>query len=67
MLNRITFCEWDKQLMGPINDEQGVEQGGGVDGEGGGTTLLRGDHALAWVQPSGFFFHLSGLATTYNR
>ena len=25
--NRITFCEWDKQLMGPIHDEQGVEQG----------------------------------------
>ena len=26
--NRITFCEWDKVMMGPINDELGVEQGG---------------------------------------
>ena len=26
--NRITFCEWDKVLMGPIHDEIGVEQGG---------------------------------------
>ena len=26
--NRITFCEWDSQLMGPIADEVGVEQGG---------------------------------------
>ena len=26
--NRITFCEWDKTLMGPIHDELGVEQGG---------------------------------------
>ena len=25
---RTTFVEWDKQLMGPIVDEQGVEQGG---------------------------------------
>ena len=26
--NRITFCEWDKQLCGPIVDQLGVEQGG---------------------------------------
>ena len=26
--NRVTYIEWDKTLMGPINDEQGVEQGG---------------------------------------
>ena len=26
--NRITFCDWNKDLMGPINDEQGLEQGG---------------------------------------
>ena len=26
--NRITFCEWDKELMGPIIDEIGLEQGG---------------------------------------
>ena len=26
--NRKTVCEWNKQLMGPINDQCGVEQGG---------------------------------------
>ena len=26
--NRQTFIDWDGQLMGPIYDEQGVEQGG---------------------------------------
>ena len=25
---RQTYCEWDKQLMGPIGDLLGVEQGG---------------------------------------
>ena len=26
--NRKTYCQWEDQLMGPINDELGVEQGG---------------------------------------
>ena len=26
--NRKTYCEWSKNLMGPINDTLGVEQGG---------------------------------------
>ena len=26
--NRVTYCEWDKTLMGPIHDLLGVEQGG---------------------------------------
>ena len=26
--NRKTFCQWEDELMGPINDELGVEQGG---------------------------------------
>ena len=26
--NRKTFCQWEDDLMGPINDELGVEQGG---------------------------------------
>jgi hypothetical protein len=26
--HRTTFCLWDNQLMGPIHDERGVEQGG---------------------------------------
>ena len=28
LLNRITFCEWDHKLMGPIYDQHGLEQGG---------------------------------------
>ena len=28
LTNRKTFVEWDKTLMGPIMDEQGLEQGG---------------------------------------
>ena len=28
LANRKTFCQWEDQLMGPINDELGVEQGG---------------------------------------
>ena len=26
--NRVTFCEFNKDLAGPIHDEQGLEQGG---------------------------------------
>ena len=26
--NRETYCEWSKELMGPIRNKQGVEQGG---------------------------------------
>ena len=26
--NRLTYCEWDRCLMGPIADTRGVEQGG---------------------------------------
>ena len=26
--NRVAFIEWEKTLMGPIHDQQGVEQGG---------------------------------------
>ena len=26
--HRSTFIEWDKELLGPIKDTQGVEQGG---------------------------------------
>ena len=28
LLNRKTYCEWDKVLVGPILDEKGLEQGG---------------------------------------
>ena len=26
--NRVTFCEWDKEIIGPITDALGIEQGG---------------------------------------
>ena len=28
LANRKTYIEWDKVLMGPVNDQRGVEQGG---------------------------------------
>ena len=28
LTNRITFIDWDKTILGPIKDEQGLEQGG---------------------------------------
>ena len=30
---RKTFCEWDHQVLGPILDQQGVEQGGVPSGD----------------------------------
>ena len=26
--NRLTYCDWDRQIMGPIYDKQGLEHGG---------------------------------------
>ena len=31
--HRKTFCEWDHQVLGPIHDQQGVEQGGVPSGD----------------------------------
>ena len=31
--HRKTFCEWDHQVLGPIHDKQGVEQGGVPSGD----------------------------------
>ena len=28
LLNRISYCEWEQKIMGPIYDEHGLEQGG---------------------------------------
>ena len=28
LTSRLTYCDWDRQLMGPIYDKQGLEQGG---------------------------------------
>ena len=34
MTNRKTYCEWNKVVVGPINDEKGFEQGGGYSSDG---------------------------------
>ena len=34
LANRITFCEFDKAVVGPIYDEQGLEQGGVSSSDG---------------------------------
>ena len=28
LVNQHTYCEWDKELVGPVMDEHGLEQGG---------------------------------------
>ena len=28
LLNRVTYCDWGRRIMGPIYDEHGLEQGG---------------------------------------
>ena len=28
LCNRLTYCDWEKELMGPIHDQHGLEQGG---------------------------------------
>ena len=28
LCNRLTYCNWEQELMGPIKDEHGLEQGG---------------------------------------
>ena len=33
LVNRLTFLDWDQTLMGPICDEQGLEQGGSNSGD----------------------------------
>ena len=34
LASRITFCEFDKQIAGPIHDQQGFEQGGVSSSDG---------------------------------
>ena len=28
LTHRLTYCNWEQELMGPIHDEHGLEQGG---------------------------------------
>ena len=28
LTNRLTYCDWNKEILGPIKDQQGLEQGG---------------------------------------
>ena len=33
LTNRLTYLDWDRNIMGPIKDEKGLEQGGGNSSE----------------------------------
>ena len=48
--SRTTYVEWDKELMGPIIDEQGVEQGGANSGD---YYKIFGKEQLSMAQASG--------------
>ena len=48
--SRTTFIEWNKQLMGPIKDELGVEQGGANSGD---YYKIFGKEQLTMAQSSG--------------
>ena len=50
LANRLTFCSWDCNLMGPIHDKRGVEQGGPNSSE---HYKLYNNEQLAGAQESG--------------
>ena len=54
---RKTFAEWDKVLMGPINDELGVEQGG----------VNSGDFYKIYAKPQLQMAHDSKLGVSLSR
>ena len=63
--NRITFCEWDKTIMEPINDQVGFEQGGKNSSEHWKT--YNNEH-LNVPQETDFGVHLNaGDVCCYNR
>ena len=31
--NRLTFCDWNKEILGPVQDQQGLEQGGCISSD----------------------------------
>ena len=56
--HRKTFCEWDRKFMGPIHDEQGVEQGGVPSGD---LYITYNNEQLDVAQESGLGVHVHDL------
>ena len=56
--HRKTFCEWDRKVMGPIHDEQGVEQGGVPSGD---LYITYNNEQLDVAQESGLGVHVHDL------
>ena len=55
--NRKTFCEWDKKVLGPIHDVQGVEQGGVPSGD---LYIVYNNEQLDCAQESGLGINIFG-------
>ena len=55
---RKTFCEWDHQVLGPILDQQGVEQGGVPSGD---LYTVYNNEQLETAQESGLGVSLHGV------
>ena len=58
LANRTTFCQWDNHTMGPINDEQGVEQGGPCSSD---HYKIYNNEQLTTAQESGFGTVVAGI------
>ena len=56
--HRKTYCEWDRKVMGPIHDGQGVEQGGVPSGD---LYITYNNEQLDVAQESGLGVHLHDL------
>ena len=59
--NRATYLDWDRQIMGPILDEKGVEQGG-VNSDY--YYKIFGKDQITICQASGFGVSINGLVTS---
>ena len=55
--HRKTFCEWDKKVLGPIQDVQGVEQGGVPSGD---LYIAYNNEQLDSAQESGLGINIFG-------
>ena len=58
LANRTTFCQWENETMGPIDDQLGVEQGGPNGSE---HYKIYNNEQLCMAQDSGLGTAISGL------
>ena len=58
LANRTTFCQWENHTMGPIHDEQGVEQGGPTSSD---HYKIYNNEQLTTAQESGFGTLIAGI------